>query len=71
MIYPTLSIDINNVTTMNLIDTKIDEAPVLSITDVDAPIIFFDLLVAFINQYNCGYSDAIEDGAFSDGDIFE
>ncbi len=71
MIYPILSINPNNVTTMDLIDTEFDEGPFLSVTDVDAPAIFFNLLSAFINQYSCGYNDAIDDGAFGDEDIFE
>lgn len=71
MIYPILSVDLNNVTTMDLIDTDYDEGPFLSVTDVDAPAIFFNLLSAFINQYNCGYNDAIDDGAFGDEDIFK
>ena len=71
MIYPILSIDPNNVTTMDLIDTEFDEGPFLSVTDVDAPAIFFNLLSAFINQYNCGYNDAIDDRAFGDEYIFE
>lgn len=70
MVYPILSIDLNNVTTMDLIDTVYDEGPFLSVTDVDAPAIFFNLLSAFINQYNNGYNDAIDDGAFGDDDIF-
>lgn len=40
MIYPILSVDLNNVTTMDLIDTDYDEGPFLSVTDVDAPAIF-------------------------------
>ena len=71
MIYPILSIDSNNVTTMDLIDTEFDEGTLLSVTDIDAPAIFFNLLTAFINQYNCGYSDAIDDGAFGNEDVFE
>lgn len=74
MIYPTLEINSDGTNSINFIDTEFDSNPFLSMSnDVDnkdTPCVFFTLLTAFINQYNCGYDDAIDDGAFGEEDLF-
>lgn len=64
MIYPTLHINSNGQNSINLIDSDFQDNPILTITDRNIEDGYFTLLMAFINQYNYGYSDAIDDGAF-------
>lgn len=71
MIYPTLTINSDKLFTIDLIDTEFDDNPILSITDTDIEELFIPLLTAFINQYNCGYNDAIDDGMLGEEDICE
>lgn len=62
MIYPILQINSNELNSINFIDTDFDNNPFLSITDVDVEELLIPFLTAFVNQYNCGYEDAIDDG---------
>ena len=63
MIYPTLIINSDKLFTIDLIDTEF--------YDTDIEELFIPLLTAFINQYNCGYDDAIDDGMLGEEDICE
>lgn len=73
MIYPTLEISQNNLT-INFVDTEFENNPFLSMgnnmDNTGTFDVFMTLLTAFLNQYNCGYNDAIDDGAFGEEDLF-
>lgn len=71
MIYPILHIDSNNIKTINFIDTDFTDNPFLSIIDNDADELLIPFLTAFLNQYNNGYEDAIDDGMLGKDDIYE
>ena len=71
MIYPTLTINSDKLFTIDLIDTEFYDNPIISITDTDIEELFIPLLTAFINQYNCEYDDAIDDGMLGEEDICE
>lgn len=74
MIYPTITINLDNSTTINIYDTDFNSDPVLSMGDVsgDSFISFYKLLNLFLNQYTDGFNEGYEagfDDAETEGDI--
>lgn len=59
MIYPTLTINPDQSTIVNIYDTDYDDEPVLSMSDVSEESIesFYALLTLFLNQYENGWED--------------
>lgn len=59
MIYPTLIINSDQSTIVNIYDTDYDDEPVLSMSDISGESIesFYTLLTLFMNQYQNGWED--------------
>ena len=72
MIYPTITINPDNSTTINIYDTDFDSDSVLSMGEVsgDSFMSFYSLLNLFLNQYvdgfNEGYETGFEDAEYGD-----
>lgn len=64
MIYPTLTINSDQSTIVNIYDTDYDDEPVLSISDISGESIesFYTLLTLFMNQYENGWEDGYATG---------
>ena len=64
MIYPTLTINPDQSTIVNIYDTDYDDEPVLSMSDVSGESIesFYTLLTLFLNQYENGWEDGYATG---------
>lgn len=72
MIYPTITINPDQSTIINVYDTDFDSDPVLSISNLvgDSLDSFYTLLTLFLNQYvdgfNKGYEAGFDDAEYSD-----
>ena len=64
MIYPTLTINSDQSTIVNIYDTDYDDEPVLSMSDISGESIesFYTLLTLFMNQYENGWEDGYATG---------
>lgn len=64
MIYPTLTINSDQSTIVNIYDTDYDDEPVLSVSDISGESIesFYTLLTLFMNQYENGWEDGYATG---------
>ena len=64
MIYPTLTINQDQTTIINIYDTDFDNDPVLSMSNVSDESIesFYTLLILFMKQYENGWEDGYATG---------
>lgn len=64
MIYPTITINPDQSTIVNIYDTDYDDKPALSISDISGESIesFYTLLTLFMNQYENGWEDGYATG---------
>ena len=64
MIYPTLTINTDQSTVINIYDTDYDDEPVLSMSDMSGESIesFYTMLALFLNQYENGWEDGFASG---------
>lgn len=61
MSYPTLTINPDQSTVVNIYDTDYDDKPILSISNVSGES-FYTLLTLFLNQYENGWEDGFASG---------
>ena len=64
MIYPTLTINTDQSTVINIYDTDYDDEPILSMSDMSGESIesFYTMLTLFMNQYENGWEDGYATG---------